>query len=41
VERGWLEEHPLTEAAIESEADVWRTLGMRIDVLALADDRTF
>ena len=41
VERGWLEEHPLSEAAIESEADEWRSLGMRIDVLVLADDRTF
>jgi len=40
VERGWLEEHPLTEAAIESEADEWRSLGMRIEVLSLADDRT-
>ncbi|OGA50819.1 MAG: exopolyphosphatase [Betaproteobacteria bacterium RIFCSPLOWO2_12_FULL_63_13] len=43
VERGWLEEHPLTEAAIEAEADEWRSLGMRIDVLALGEEysRTF
>lgn len=28
----WLEAHPLTAAALEAEAEEWRTLGMRLDV---------
>lgn len=30
--RGWLEAHPLTEAALAEEAAEWRTLGIRFDV---------
>lgn len=30
--RGWLEAHPLTEAALEEEAAEWRALGIRVDV---------
>jgi exopolyphosphatase/guanosine-5'-triphosphate,3'-diphosphate pyrophosphatase len=36
----WLDEHPLTAAALESEAEDWRTVGMRFDVRALSADRT-
>jgi exopolyphosphatase/guanosine-5'-triphosphate,3'-diphosphate pyrophosphatase len=32
--RGWLDDHPLTTAALESEADEWRALGMRLEVKA-------
>jgi exopolyphosphatase/guanosine-5'-triphosphate,3'-diphosphate pyrophosphatase len=37
--RGWLEDHPLTAAALESEADEWRALGMRLDVKAGSAER--
>jgi exopolyphosphatase/guanosine-5'-triphosphate,3'-diphosphate pyrophosphatase len=39
IERGWLDEHPLTEAALDAEADEWRSLGMRLEVRALADEK--
>jgi len=39
VERGWLDEHPLTEAALEAEADEWRSLGMRLEIRALSDEK--
>lgn len=35
----WLEEHPLTAAALEAEAEEWRAVGMRFDVRPLAADR--
>jgi exopolyphosphatase/guanosine-5'-triphosphate,3'-diphosphate pyrophosphatase len=35
----WLEAHPLTAAALESEAEDWRAVGMRFDVRPLAADR--
>jgi len=35
----WLDAHPLTAAALESEAEDWRTVGMRFDVRSLAADR--
>jgi exopolyphosphatase/guanosine-5'-triphosphate,3'-diphosphate pyrophosphatase len=35
----WLDAHPLTAAALESEAEDWRTVGMRFDVRPLAADR--
>jgi exopolyphosphatase / guanosine-5'-triphosphate,3'-diphosphate pyrophosphatase len=40
VERGWLDEHPLTEAALEAEADEWRSLGMRLEIRALSDEKS-
>lgn len=40
VERGWLDEHPLTEAALEAEADEWRSLGMRLDIRALGEEKS-
>jgi exopolyphosphatase/guanosine-5'-triphosphate,3'-diphosphate pyrophosphatase len=36
---GWLDEHPLTAAALESEAEEWRAVGLRFDVRPLATDR--
>jgi exopolyphosphatase/guanosine-5'-triphosphate,3'-diphosphate pyrophosphatase len=39
VAGNWLDEHPLTAAALESEAEDWRTVGMRFDVRAVAADR--
>jgi exopolyphosphatase/guanosine-5'-triphosphate,3'-diphosphate pyrophosphatase len=30
--RAWLEEHPMTEAALESETDEWRSVGMKLEV---------
>jgi exopolyphosphatase/guanosine-5'-triphosphate,3'-diphosphate pyrophosphatase len=37
--RAWLEKHPLTEAALESEAAEWRSLGFRVVVRATAEWR--
>jgi exopolyphosphatase / guanosine-5'-triphosphate,3'-diphosphate pyrophosphatase len=39
VAGNWLDEHPLTAAALESEAEDWRTVGVRFDVRPLAADR--
>jgi len=36
---GWLDEHRLTAAALEQEAEAWRAVGMRFDVRPLAADR--
>jgi len=36
--RGWLEEHPMTEAALENETDEWRALGVRLEVRSLAKE---
>jgi exopolyphosphatase/guanosine-5'-triphosphate,3'-diphosphate pyrophosphatase len=33
--RSWLEEHPLTEAALQEEAGEWRTQGIRMEVRGL------
>jgi exopolyphosphatase/guanosine-5'-triphosphate,3'-diphosphate pyrophosphatase len=35
----WLDEHPLTAAALEAEAEEWRAVGLRFDVRALSADR--
>lgn len=32
IARSWLDEHPLTEAALDSEANEWRALGMKLDL---------
>jgi exopolyphosphatase/guanosine-5'-triphosphate,3'-diphosphate pyrophosphatase len=37
----WLEEHPLTAAALEAEGDVWAAAGLRFEVRSLATDRAF
>lgn len=34
--RGWLEEHPLTEAALQEEAGEWRTQGIRMELRGLS-----
>lgn len=39
VDGRWLDEHPLTEAALEAEADEWRALGMRLDLRVLGEER--
>jgi exopolyphosphatase/guanosine-5'-triphosphate,3'-diphosphate pyrophosphatase len=36
---GWLDERPLTAAALEAEAEDWRAVGLRFDVRSLAADR--
>ena len=36
---GWLDEHPLTAAALESEAEDWRAVGLRFDTRSLAATR--
>jgi exopolyphosphatase/guanosine-5'-triphosphate,3'-diphosphate pyrophosphatase len=35
--RDWLEQHPLTESALEDEADEWRTLGRRLEVVPMRE----
>jgi len=37
--QAWLEENPLTAEALESEADQWRAVGMRLLVNALSDKK--
>jgi exopolyphosphatase/guanosine-5'-triphosphate,3'-diphosphate pyrophosphatase len=36
---GWLDEHPLTAAALDSETDEWRGVGLRLDVKALPAEK--
>jgi hypothetical protein len=39
--RAWLDEHPMTEAALENETEEWRSVGVRLDVRPLVkEDRT-
>jgi exopolyphosphatase/guanosine-5'-triphosphate,3'-diphosphate pyrophosphatase len=37
--RAWLDQHPLTESALEDEAQEWRTLGRRLEVVPLRERR--
>ena len=37
--RAWLEEHPLSEGALDAEADEWWSLGIRFDVRGVNDER--
>lgn len=37
--KSWLEEHPLTEAALDAEADEWRSIGLGFEVLALPEEK--
>ena len=39
IERAWLDQHPLTEAALENESDEWRSLGMKLEIRAGAEDK--
>jgi exopolyphosphatase/guanosine-5'-triphosphate,3'-diphosphate pyrophosphatase len=36
---GWLEEHPLTAAALDAEMDEWRGVGLRLEVKALPAEK--
>ncbi|MFM9970866.1 MAG: exopolyphosphatase [Burkholderiales bacterium] len=36
---GWLEEHPMTQAALDEEAQEWGTLGMKVELRAYSDER--
>ena len=37
--QGWLDEHPLTTAALEAEMDEWRGVGLRFDVRDLSEEK--
>ena len=37
--RAWLEEHPLSEAALDDEAEEWRALGIRFDIRGVSEER--
>jgi exopolyphosphatase/guanosine-5'-triphosphate,3'-diphosphate pyrophosphatase len=37
--QSWLDESPLSAAALEAEADHWRTVGMRLQVSGLSDKK--
>ena len=39
VPRTCLDEHPLTETALDSEAEEWRSLGIRFEVRAVGEER--
>ena len=36
--RAWLEEHALTEAALEEETEQWRSVGVKLELRSLAKD---
>jgi len=35
--QSWLDENPLSAAALESEADYWKAIGMRLIVSGLSE----
>ena len=37
--QAWLDENPLTAAALESEADHWKAVGMKLVVSGLSDKK--
>jgi len=37
--QSWLDENPLSAAALESEADYWKAVGMRLIVSGLSDKK--
>ena len=39
VPQAWLDENPLTGAAFDSEADIWRAVGMKLQVSAVSERR--
>jgi exopolyphosphatase/guanosine-5'-triphosphate,3'-diphosphate pyrophosphatase len=39
VPQSWLDENPLTGAALESEGEIWRAVGMKLQVAAVSDKR--
>jgi hypothetical protein len=36
---GWLEEHPMTQAALDEEAEEWNGLGMKLELRSYSEDR--
>jgi exopolyphosphatase/guanosine-5'-triphosphate,3'-diphosphate pyrophosphatase len=36
---GWLEEHPMTQAALDEEAEEWSGLGMKLELRSYAEER--
>lgn len=39
VSQSWLDEKPLTGAAFESESEIWRAIGMKLNVVTVSDKR--
>ena len=39
IESGWIDAHPLTEAALEAEVDEWRSFGVRLELRALTEKK--
>jgi len=39
VPQAWLDDNPLTGAAFESESDIWRAVGMKLQVSAVSERR--
>jgi exopolyphosphatase/guanosine-5'-triphosphate,3'-diphosphate pyrophosphatase len=39
VPQAWLDENPLTGAAIDSESEIWKAVGMRLQVSAVSERR--
>jgi exopolyphosphatase/guanosine-5'-triphosphate,3'-diphosphate pyrophosphatase len=37
--QGWLDEHPLSAAALEAETDEWRGVGLRLDIRELSEEK--
>ena len=37
--QAWLDESPLSAAALEAEADHWKTVGMKLQVSGLSDKK--
>jgi exopolyphosphatase/guanosine-5'-triphosphate,3'-diphosphate pyrophosphatase len=37
--QGWLDEHPLTAAALDGETDEWRGIGLKLDVREVAEEK--
>jgi exopolyphosphatase/guanosine-5'-triphosphate,3'-diphosphate pyrophosphatase len=37
--QSWLDENPLSAAALESESDHWKSVGMKLEVSGLSDKR--
>jgi exopolyphosphatase/guanosine-5'-triphosphate,3'-diphosphate pyrophosphatase len=39
VPQAWLDENPLTGAAFESESEIWKTVGMKLQISAVSERR--
>jgi len=37
--QGWLDEHPLTAAALEAEMDEWRGVGLRLEIKEWSEEK--